>query len=71
MRSEKKGADSLVDDLVFEFDEPKPEEPKKPRPVVYCVTCDECRVGVGTVSIQAKPVGKPGEWSAASFLGPA
>ena len=25
----------------------------------------------GTVSIQAKPVGKPGEWSVASFLEPA
>ena len=44
----KKGGkprDSLVDDLVFEFDEPSSKGLGKPRIVVYCVACDEYRVG--------------------------
>jgi len=44
--------DTLVDELVLEFDERKPDEPNKPRPVVYCVGCDHRSVGRDTARIR-------------------
>ncbi|KAF8878979.1 hypothetical protein CPB84DRAFT_1751763 [Gymnopilus junonius] len=44
--------DMLVDELVLEFDERKPEEPLKPRAVVYCIGCDNRTVGRDTARIR-------------------